>query len=66
MLVVARFRADGTPDVSFGTGGRVVARAPVAPYSFAVNGAAFDGPGRTLLVGSSDARFAVARYVVAE
>jgi hypothetical protein len=59
VAVVARYNADGTPDLTFGTGGRVVT-------DDAATAAAVQADGRLLLAGRTpDAQFLITRYLPA-
>src|SRR5262249_29251525 len=62
-LVAALFKPDGSPDVNFGTGGKVTTGALVYPA-----GAAFDAAGRLVVAGYSwsdttGSGFTVARFL---
>ena len=59
-VALARYRADGSPDPSFGSGGSVVS--PLAAFDAGTERAAIEADGGIIVAGSDRGRFALARF----
>src|SRR5262249_34995846 len=61
-FAVVRLNANGTPDTSFGTGGRATINFGESPHYDAATGVAVDAVGRIVLAGYTNANYNGASY----